>query len=89
MASFWFEKPFLLPQWLNFSSSRYIDEEAVTKSALESLEKYRPSNYDFGPARGDGDDINDIRDYYAGLATRHRALRRVQDFSSHDQVNKT
>ena len=54
----------------SLNSSRYVDEETVTKSALDSLEKYRPCNYDIGPARGEGDDINDICDYYSRLATR-------------------
>jgi hypothetical protein len=66
--------------------SKYIDEEQITAAALDSMEKYRPCNYDIGPARGDGDDINDIRDYYSGLATRQRAIRRVYDFSKPDQV---
>ena len=70
----------------SLNSSRYVDEETVTKSALDSLEKYRPCNYDIGPARGEGDDINDICDYYSRLATRQRALRRVQDFNRPDQV---
>jgi hypothetical protein len=63
-----------------------LDEEAITSSAIASMEKYRPCNYDIGPSRGDGDDINDIRDYYSGLATRQRAMRRVYDFNSPDQV---
>jgi hypothetical protein len=47
------------------------------------MEKYRPCNYEIGPGRirGDGDDINDIRDYYSGLATRQRAMRRVYDIN--------
>ena len=63
-----------------------MDEEMITSSAIASMEKYRPCNYDIGPSRGDGDDINDIRDYYSGLATRERAMRRVYDFKNPDQV---
>jgi hypothetical protein len=71
---------------LLLNRSKYIDEEQITAAALDSMEKYRPCNYDIGPARGDGDDINDIRDYYSGLATRQKAIRRVYDFSKPDQV---
>ena len=46
-------------------------------AGFSSLQKYRPCNYEFGPAPKETDDINDIRDYYANLNTRQRALQRV------------
>ena len=65
-------------------------------AGFESLQKYRPCNYEFGPAPKETDDINDIRDYYANLNTRQRALQRVvsvgnepnysnSDFSSYNR----
>jgi len=51
---------------------------------MDSLEKYRPSYYEAKGKKGrttphkppSTDDINDLRDYYSGLGTRARALRR-------------
>ena len=48
-----------------------------TLAGFSSLEKYRPCNYDLGAAPKEMDDINDIRDYYANLNTRSRAMQRV------------
>ncbi len=45
---------------------------------MKSLDKYRPDTYLDSRIRTGGDDINDLRDYYSGLGTRHRALKRVQ-----------
>ena len=42
---------------------------------IDSLEKYRPHNFDFKRTY-ESSDINDLRDYYSGLATKQRALKR-------------
>ena len=55
---------------------------------MDSLEKYRPHNYDFAGGRKannagskdrpfESSDINDLRDYYSGIGTRQRAMRRL------------
>ena len=46
-------------------------------AGFSSLQKYRPCNYEFGPAPKESDDINDLRDYYTNLNTRQRAMQRV------------
>ena len=44
---------------------------------LSSLDKYRPSNFDRpGPSGSETSDINDIRDFYCNVGTKHRALKR-------------
>ena len=53
-------------------------------AGFSSLQKYRPCNYDLAPAPKDSDDINDLRDYYANLATRTRAISRVYNGSTFD-----
>ncbi len=69
------------------------EDEQKEGDTMDSLEKYRPHNYDFGSRRGgesgrqshklqssasvDHSDINDLRDYYSGIGTHQRALRRL------------
>ena len=45
-------------------------------AGFESLQKYRPCNYEFAAPK-ETDDINDLRDYYTNLNTRQRAMQRV------------
>ena len=47
------------------------------RSIADSLEKYRPHNYEFGNRNHvESSDINDIRDFYVNVGTRNRALNR-------------
>ena len=42
---------------------------------MDSLEKYRPHNFDLGKPKGD--DINDLVDFYSNYRTKRSALGRV------------
>ncbi|TRY61200.1 hypothetical protein TCAL_03203 [Tigriopus californicus] len=58
---------------------------ATDAEIMDSLEKYRPKNHrlpnvpnlEAGPPVADCSNINDLRDYYAGLGTHQRAMKRL------------
>lgn len=66
------------------------DDQAIA----DSLEKYRPHNFEFGSNKFpvESSDINDIRDFYANIGTRNRALNRfgmAPDLGSEGAIRKT
>ncbi len=62
----------------NLARNRVLDREdpELMGEKMDSLEKYRPHNYEFNRKPLDSTDINDLRDYYSSLGLRERAIKR-------------